>query len=222
MAFTVTNIVKKGNPSYPDFDEWYKTILDPAIVYEKYPELKAQSIDSIVINESSFPKDITSGFIDEFTETTNTGSESFTKTTSTWESHEDFKAASFKAARLLKQQPGEISFTKYSSTVTGTNTYFSNLEVGSTIYAVYNQSSYFEKLKILGEIASIESDTSLTLTANASVPGYWNIWMDNRGLDRKSSITLPYKSYTVSPLEFILDLYHQAYPVTIETTYANV
>ena len=216
MAFTVTNIVKKGNPSYPDFDEWYKTILDPAIVYEKYPELKAQSIDSIVINESSFPKDITSGFIDEFTETTNTGSESFTKTTSTWESHEDFKAA-----RQPKQQPGEISFTKYSSTVTGTNTYFSNLEVGSTIYAVY---SYGEKQKILGEIASIESDTSLTLTANASVPGYWDIWMDNRGLDRKSSITLPYKSlrYTVSPLEFILDLYHQTYPVTEETTFANV
>lgn len=222
MAFTVTTIVRKTNPSYPEFDEWYKTILDPAIVYEKYPELKGQSIDSIVINESSFPKDITSGFIDEFTETINTGSESFTKTTSTWESQEDFNAAG-----QPKQQPGEISFTKYSSTVTGTNTCFSNLEVGSTIYAVYYESVQYGKPmseRIVGEIASIESDTSLTLTANASVPGYWDVWMDNRGLDRNSSIILPYKSirYTVSPMEFMLNLYHQTYPPTIEVTYANV
>lgn len=225
MAYVITSVITKGNVSDPDFDVWYKTILDPNVVYNKFPDLTGQSIESIIQSQPALNLDPTSGFISQDTSTSDDGQSVTTVTT--FESQEDFLNRF--PSEAGEQMPGNISFSNNSAKITGTNTYFTtNLEIGDHIIAKLKLTG---KKPILGQVASIESDTSLTLTANTTMPEKWDETMDQLGLPRDYSPTVPYLRVTASersligepePIEFIKNLYNETYPFTVETNFANV
>ena len=215
MAYQVTSVTTKANISDPDFYVWYETMLDPNVVYNKFPNLTGQSISSIVKDEIDKLNDPTKGFISEEVSVSN---DNLVFTLITTYEHQ----SNVIIEPVEESYSGNILFTKGSAIVTGANTYFtSELEIGDKLVAKLQRANGFIGI---GEVASIESDTSLTLTAEAKVPLDWDNKMDEWGLPRdymiNTSIVKVLKKQT--PLSFIQDLYHATYSVTEETTFANV
>jgi len=214
MAYKVTSITTKSNISDPDFDVWYKTMLDPNVVYNKFPNLTGQSIQSIIEDDINTINDPTTGFIGQEMSANNS-----TYTLVTTYEHQ----SNVIIEPLEESCSGNILFTKNSEIVTGTNTYFtSDLEIGDTLIAKLQRSNAFIGI---GKVASIESDTSLTLTAETKMPLDWDNKMDEWGHPRDYMVTTSYVKVSEkkqTPLSFIQDLYHATYSVTTEITYANV
>src|SRR6056300_1433279 len=181
MAYKVTSITTKSNISDPDFDVWYKTMLDPNVVYNKFPNLTGQSIQSIIEDDINTINDPTTGFIGQEMSANNS-----TYTLVTTYEHQ----SNVIIEPLEESCFGNILFTKNSEIVTGTNTYFtSDLEIGDTLIAKLQRSNAFIGI---GKVASIESDTSLTLTAETKMPLDWDNKMDEWGHPRDYMVTTSY------------------------------
>lgn len=225
MAYQVTSVTTKGNVSDPDFYVWYETMLDPNVVYNKFPNLTGQSISSIVKDEIDKLYDPTNGFISQEVSVSDDNSV-FTLVT-TYEHQSNVTVDPIPTSNLdipiqTESCSGNILFTKDSASVTGANTYFtSELEIGDKLFAKLQRANVFFGI---GEVASIESDISLTLTAEARIPLNWDNKMDEWGLPRDYIINTSYVKVleNQTPLSFIQDLYHATYSVTTEITYANV
>lgn len=204
MAFVVT-FKNTFSEVPPIFSTWCSDILDPNIVYNKFPEFTGQSISSIVESQENTNVKVPSqGFI---------GEENYVSDDNlvytlirTWESQQDFLNSQIQ--QMTEWLPGTISTSNNSVTVTGTNTYFlSNCKVGQTL-SIKNDADLKTNPGI-GKISSIESDTSLTLESAT-------IYAIN---DRQFNIR--YEKYS-AVVPFIAQLYNEAYPCTTEITYANV
>lgn len=184
----------------PDFATWSSDILDPNVVWNKFPQYSGIPISTIVTEKMSIENDVASGFISEYV---TFDTDSLRKVLITdWETQADYIKSLKKVGSNPYYTPGNITCNTSSITVVGVNTYFSsNLSIGEylTVYDVDSNSSVD-----VGQIASIESDTSLTLENNASL----------------NVTSVPYTSLPV--MSFIKNLYHQTYPFTLEITYANV
>lgn len=208
MAFVVTSVTTKNNPSAPDFDVWVSTILDPNVVYAEYPDLTGQSITMLVDNEvTTLIDNADQGFISQ--ESSASNDNSVWTLVTTWESQADYlnaMARGLSGSAPIGELTGNIISATDSATVTGINTVFtSNLSVGN-IVLVGNVDGN-NNLNTIGTVSSIISDTSLTLESNAA-------YTVN---DRRYS---KYEKPTV--LAFVQNLYDTTYPVTVETTFANV
>lgn len=204
MAFVVTNTNTKQKDDL-DFSTWLNTVLDPNLVYAQYPELTGLSMAAIVDAErTALVANVTAGFVSE--ESFLSADETVATEITTWESQPDYENAVKKVlGREPIRQSGNITCSTDSRTVTGISTHFqSNLSINDTITS-YNLAN--SAMETIGIVASIESDTSLTLNANAS----FNVTDKGYVLVTKKSA-----------LAFIQDLYNQTYPVTTETTFANV
>jgi hypothetical protein len=218
MAYQITSVTTKANISDPDFYVWYETILDPNVVYNKFPNLTGQSISSIVKDEIDKLYDPTKGFISE--EVSESDDNSVFTLVTTYE-HQSNVIPDISNIQT-ESCSGNILFTKDSASVTGANTYFtSELEIGDKLVAKLQRANGFI---YIGDVASIESDTSLTLAAEAKVPLDWDNKMDEWGLPRDYMVNTSYVKVleNQTPLSFIQDLYHATYSVTKEITYANV
>lgn len=210
MAFVVTQKNTKQVSDAPDFDAWVSTILDPDVVYAEYPDLSGVNIQSIVSDQvSELIDNVSQGFVSQ--ESTVSDDDTVWTLVTTWESQADYNFSHGKGQYVdydNDDTPGNITTSNVSATVVGINTYFtSNLKVGQEIsvpaFITPNVDS-----AVMGTVASIESDTSLTLTANA------NFTVEDRAY---------FKSFSKkTALAFIQDLYNATYPVTTETTFANV
>lgn len=206
MAFVVTSVVTKTVAGAPDFDTWTNSMLDPDVVYAEYPNLRGMTMGDIVNNQvNTFIENAENGFISQESISSDDGSVWTLKTV--WESQGDYEAAMTSGrVGIVDATPGNIVCATDSTTVTGINTFFTtNLSVGDSI--VIGNINGDNNLHTIGTISSIESDTSLTLESNAA----YNI--NNRRYNKLEKVTA---------LAFIQDLYNAAYPVTEETTYANV
>ena len=206
MAFVVTSVTTKINPSAPDFDVWTSSVLDPNVVYAEYPDLTGQSIPTLISNQvSQLIDNAEQGFISQ--ESSASDDNSVWTLVTTWESQTEYLNAMDRGVygpESISAPQGNIISASDSTTVTGINTAFtSNLSVGDIIFIINIDGT----VSNIGTVSSIEADTSLTLESNA---GYT---INNKRYDK-------YQKQTV--LAFIQNLYNQAYPVTEEITYANV
>lgn len=206
MAFVVTSVMTKGNISDPDFDAWCSSVLDPNVVYAQFPDLTGIPISTIITDETSNnfsnPAD---GWISD--EITVNADKSVWTGVSTWESQEYYLNAINKLniANSLPETLGNISCTNSSPIVTGTSTNFlTAMQVGDTLTSKFDSSNV-----TVGVVASIESNTSLTLVENAA----YSI-ADHR-YDNENSSVEP------TPYNFIMSLYNGTYILTTETTFAN-
>ena len=224
MAFQVTIVTTKTVPDSPDFDVWASSILDPNIVYAEYPELTGQSIESIINNDQAISFDPENGFVNE--ESYSNDDDSVKTLTTTYESqldyekntynthgHVEFKIGSISAANVetigTSLWDSESNVPPDTLTVTGENTLFTeDLKVGDKIAT--NSKIVPNLNRLVGTVASIESDTRLTLTSESSI----------------TTLNRPYcvlkDTAKLSVMQFIQNLYNETYPVTVEITYANV
>lgn len=209
MAFVVTYKNTKQVSDAPDFDAWVSTILDPDVVYAEYPDLSGVSMPDIVSDQvSELIDNVSQGFVSQ--ESTVSDDDTVWTLVTTWESQADYNLSHNKGQYVdydNDDTPGNITTSNVSTTVVGINTYFtSNLKVGQEIGVPVFAANV--DTAIVGTVSSIESDTSLTLTANA------NLSVEDRAY---------FKSFSKkTALAFIQDLYNATYPVTTETTFANI
>lgn len=209
MAFVVTSVLTKGSVTDPAFDTWVSNIFDANILYEKFPDLAgtapAQVINQQVADLVSVPAQ---GFIGD--EVTVNDDGSVTTYVSTWESQADYEFSMTKGELKdysLDATPGTITVSNVSTTVTGTNTYFTtNLVVGDTI-TIKTTVDPVDRDIFIGNVVNIESDTSLTLDNNSVATA------ENREYS---------KVFKETPLAFMQNLYNSTYSTTTETTFANV
>ena len=195
MAYQVTFVNTKNNASDPDFPDWVKTLTDDYL-YSLYPELNGAT-PTEVINAVPDAMDPADGFISS----QNTRSEDGSVTTlvELWDDQ-----ASYEAFKLIVNPSlddplcnvGTISCSTTSTTVTGTGTNFSHLKYGDIIIGS----------ETIGSVASVASDSSLTLQANSSLD--------------VSDITKWIVAHKQNAIDYLFSQY--PYTVTTEVTYANV
>lgn len=209
MAFVVTAVTTKGNISDPDFDVWSSSVLDPNIVYSEFPTLLGVPIPDL-INDSidNVVNNVAQGFISE--ESTVSDDGSIWTLITTWSSQEDYfksldRANFSKGETRSDVDIGRITCSTTSKTVTGTDTPFNEvLQPGNKIIkTALNVDDNIE----IGTVASIESNTSLTLESNSIIDATDVKW----GYDSIQS-----------PLSFIQNLYNTSYSKTTETTFGNI
>jgi hypothetical protein len=203
MAFVVTKVSTKGNVSDPDFSSWLST-LDPNVL-SGFPDVAGQTPQEVVDSYMENVVNVVSGgFVSE--EVTVSDDQSVTTLVTTWESQSQFELHANRGYGFEDPTPGNISTTTDSNIVTGYGTFFtSNLQIGANIIA---QEFVGDIVALVGTVQSIESDTSLTLTENASI---------------NANVHLGYGLYSEeTPLAFLCNLYASLYLTTVETTYANV
>ena len=210
MAFVVTQKNTKQVSDAPNFDAWVSTILDPDVVYAEYPDLSGVSMPDIVSDQvTELIDNVGQGFVSQ--ESTNSDDDTVWTLVTTWESQADYNFSHNKGQYVdydNDDTPGNITTSNVSATVIGINTYFtSNLKVGQEIRCPVFTTPNVDTV-LIGTVSSIESDTSLTLTANA------NFSVEDRAY---------FKTFgKKTALAFIQDLYNATYPVTTETTFANI
>lgn len=207
MPYVATTVTTKHNPLDPDFEEWVNNILDPNVVWAEYPETAGNSIAQIVSRGlQDEANDVVEGFVSR--EFTNNDENSVWTMVATYESEDAF--------RKLSEDDGDgyrnsnITCNTSSPIVTGNGTKFTKwCQIGTELTRGLVPDDKSTVVSI-GTIASIESDTSLTLTSNA------NINLQNK----KYSVDL--ENFRPSVFNFIKNLYNQTYVSSIETTFANV
>ena len=205
MAYQVTHINTPQTDNPPAFDDWVET-LDSSVM-SNYPDYSDPSsvLSSFV---PSIVYDAAQGFISETVTTDDNG---VTTLVQLWESQADYDAsinrANYSDDRGSGYLPiGNINCQTDSVTVTGIDTQFlTDLKSGDIIQT--GDASNDNLSTNIGTIASISSDTELTLTSNAAF----------NAVDQKFAI-----EWIVSPLAYLQDLYNQTYPVTTTATFANV
>ena len=205
MAYQVTHINTPQADNPPAFDDWVET-LDSSVM-SNYPDYSDPSsvLSSFV---PSIVYDAAQGFISETVTTDDNG---VTTLVQLWESQADYDAsinrANYSDDRGSGYLPiGNINCQTDSVTVTGIDTQFlTDLKSGDIIQT--GDASNDNLSANIGTIASISSDTELTLTSNA----VFNVDNQRFGIE-----------WIVSPLAYLRDLYNQTYPVTTTATFANV
>lgn len=212
MAFVVTSVSTKTIPDAPDFDVWVDNILDPNIVYSKFPDLEGQNITSIINHDvSTYVDNADQGFVSQ--ESYSNDDNTIWTLITTWENQDTFLTSMSKAHFSFRaQQPisGTATAVNTSPIFTGNGTLFTTeLSIGSNVGTVSGITGHWRPA---GTVASIESDTSLTLTSNSLINTY----------DRPVFLNTLDKDDEITVLAFIQNLYNETYPVTVEITYANV
>ena len=196
MAYQVTFVNTKNSAADPEFPDWVKTLSDDYLD-SLYPELNGQTPVEVltVVPASMDPAD---GFISS----TNTRSDDGTVRTlvELWDSQASFDAFQTKVKPPFDANcnVGTISCSTTSTTVTGSGTNFTHL--------VYNDSLVTAEGDLIGNVASVTNDTSLTLQSNSSV-------------DLTDSAT-----WDVNHKPLAINYLYSQYPyiVTTEVTTANV
>ena len=196
MAYQVTFVNTKNNAADPELPEWVNTLSDDYLD-SLYPELNGQTPNEIlsVVPTSMDPAD---GFIS----TTNTKSDDGTVRTlvELWDSQASFDEFQTKVKPLFDANcnVGTISCSTTSTTVTGSGTNFTHL--------LYNDSLVTDEGDLIGNVASVTNDTSLTLQSNSI-------------LDLTDSATWDV-NHKLLAIDYLYDQY--PYTVTTEITTANV
>lgn len=204
MSFEVTATLS-GNVDVPAFVDWVSTVLDANIVYAQYPELNGQSISSIILEQiDTFTGDGADGLIS----INQTKTDSSIVLVTTYESQDVYETNRKKAFGYMPtKQPGNLNCSTDNVVVTGLSTYFtSNLEVGEEILSFDISTN---AIGSIGRIASIESDTSLTLETNAA----FNV--SDKGYNSGNITGEPV-------LVWLQNLYEETYNLARETTFANM
>lgn len=197
MTYRVTQTTTWHVDPVP-FATWLQDVLDPNVVYNKFPECSGSSISTIVEEAMNVEFNVLEGFLSQNDYTVDEKAILITD----WESENDYINSRKVNDISIDSTPGNITCNTSSVTIVGNNTYFSsNLSVNEYV-STFDPSS--NTVIDIGQIASIESDTSLTLKSNALL----------------NATNYPYSKLT--KLAFIQQLYYDAYPSTTETTYANV
>ena len=196
MAYQVTFVNTKNNSDDPEFPDWVGTLSDDYL-NPLYPELNGAT-PTDVLDAVPNAMDPANGFISA----TNTISDDGAVHTlvELWDSQESYETFKNIIDPLLDANcnVGTISCSITSTTVTGTGTNFTHL--------VYNDMLLTSDGTVIGNIASITSDSSLTLQSNAS-----------RDLTNNSGWEVGHKPNALTYL-------HNQYPDTgtTEVTTANV
>lgn len=160
MAFQVTKVTTKSDISAPNLTEWLNSLPDDYISSD-YPttagQTPAEFVSDFVTTNVYTPS---KGFISE----ENASSEDKTVWTSVtlWDSQADYEADIANGIRAEAPIAGTSTASNTSATLTGTGTsYTTDLFVGANLTAGFNDFTTSH----IGVVASIESDTSLTLVA---------------------------------------------------------
>ena len=207
MAFVVTITTTKGNVDDPDWGTWISS-LDEDYLSNKYPDLAGitpqQYCDSF---QTDVVEDVSEGFVsEENSYNPDTGVSVFV---STWENEDAWKN-SLARQNVLKTQnslTGNINANINSPVVMGISTKFlTEIDLGDIVRGPLSGN-----VEVLGTVASVETDTQLTLEANANFSV----------IDRRYSAG-PGSSSPESAMQWLGQQYMGLYSQTVETTYANV
>lgn len=207
MAFVVTTTTTKGNVDDPDWGTWISS-LDEDYLSNEYPDLAGitpqQYCDSF---QTDVVEDISEGFVSE--ENSYDPDTGVSVLTTTWESESAWKN-SLVRQNVLKPQnalTGNINASTDSATVTGISTKFlTEIDPGDVVRGPLSGN-----VEVLGTVASVETDTQLTLAANANFSV----------IDRRYSAGHGGSS-SESAMQWLGHQYMGLYSQTVETTYANV
>lgn len=202
MAFQVIITTTPTTEPHITFTEYLKT-LDSSVL-APYPEYAGQEPIQVVtnfVNETVYNPSV--GYLDE---TTITEANGRTIITQLWDNEDDYNQVANLA--LYETVPassmvGKISCSTSSTIITGTGTNFSNTcSVGGHVHSRVNDSGD-DEFYFIGTVASINSDTELTLEQNALY-------------------TATDKSYYAHPkhtvYEYLNEMYTNAYPQTTTVT----
>lgn len=163
MAYQVTITTTFADiPVQPSIGDWIAT--QPDSVLDAYPEYAGMTpTEAFYADVAKFFGDPSEGYISEELSTTDTHSYLVTL----WEDQASYNAHNlkkqYKYPAQLGDSTGTISCSTSGTSVTGTGTLFTTeYKVNDTIRANVDGSR-----TTIGTVASIESDTSMTLTTNA-------------------------------------------------------
>ena len=158
MAYQVTFVNTKNNSDDPEFPDWVGTLSDDYL-NPLYPELNGAT-PTDVLDAVPNAMDPANGFISsQFTVSADGTVGTLVELWDSQESYETFKNT-IDPAPDTNCNVGTISCSTTSTTVTGTGTNFTHL--------VYNDALFTSGGIVIGNVASVANDSSLTLQSNAS------------------------------------------------------
>ena len=197
MAYQVTFTNTKNNAADPDFPDWVKS-LDSDYLDSLYPELNGATPTEIItaVPAAMNPAD---GYISSENTTSDDGT--VHTLVELWDSQASYEAFRLTVSPSLDDplcNVGTISCSTTSTTVTGSGTNFSHLKYGDVLLG--------QDTNEIGSVASVASDTSLTLQANSL-------------LDLTDATAWLVK-HKPTAIDYLYDQY--PYTVTTEITTANV
>ena len=208
MAFVVTITTTKGNVDDPDWGTWISS-LDEDYLSNEYPDLAGITPQQYCNSfQTDVVEDVSEGFVSEENSfNPDTGVSVFV---STWESEAAWKNSLVRQniAKPTNTLTGNINANIDSPVVTGISTKFlTEIDPGDTVRGPLNGN-----VEVLGTVASVETDTQLTLVANANFSV----------IDRRYSVFNQSSDFSESAMQWLGRQYINLYPSTMETTYANV
>lgn len=208
MAFQVITTITPETDPYLTFIEYVKT-LDSSVFEPNYPEYAGQQPIYVVtafVDDTIYNPAV--GYIDETTVVEANGR---TIITQLWDTEDDYNRVAnltlYETVPTTTLEYGKISCSNSSTTITGTETIFSNTcYVGGHVHSKVDD-SVEDQYYLLGTVAAINSDTELTLEQNALY-------------------TATNKSYYAHPkntvYDYLFEMYISAYPNTITLTYNTI
>lgn len=218
MPYQITSVMTKNSADDPNFDEWLAS-LDSGFLDSEYPEWTGNTPSEVVSSMvGTHINDPATGFISE--ESSVNDDNTVWTWTSLWESQSAWFSSQEKGeyntvVDKSKRPAGNITASTTSATITGVGTSFlTDVSVTDTIFERgglgYNPpdpNETSDPWEVLGVVKSIESDTSLTLTANSAhdIESSWY-----------------YIEPKKSALVYLQNLYDETYPKTVTTTEANI